>query len=103
MSVVTAAVTPINPRKLLEGGRRGPAAGVEGQVPEGRVPRRLSDMAVVMVPTAGAVLEFRPRTRSGATSPPLDRSTSRWVRSRFLSCALTESEIARSHPASPPW
>ena len=46
----------------------------------------------------GGSLEFRPRTRGRATSPPLDRSTSRWVRSRFSSLCLTASGDCEEPP-----
>ena len=39
-------------------------------------------------------LEFRPQTRVGETSPPLDRSTSRWVRSDPSSVASCWPRLA---------
>ena len=61
---------------------------------------RLADVASGVGHLHEMSLEFRVRTRGGATSPPLDRSTSRGDRSRFLSCARRRRRLRGATGAS---
>ena len=71
------------PVELLElaDGRRGRAATPSATARTSTPPPDVQDIQLDVETAAGRV------ARGAATSPPLDRSTSRWVRSRLSSCA----------------
>ena len=105
----SAAGEPAGPPSSAAGHlRRGPRSRRHGRRPALEEPtwRRGGDpppvardqRAVRARQPRGAAWSSAPERAGGATSPPLDRSTSRWVRSRFSSLCLTASGDCEEPP-----